>query len=104
MKRLVIDDIRSLPIESVTVRTAAEGIEKINSEPWDEIWLDFDLGGRPYETDDELTIMPLVKVLEEKEWAVMPTIYIHTQNPVGRQRIKAALTRYQIVDVAITVT
>lgn len=105
VKRLIVDDLRNLPLEAKTVRTAAQAIAALDEEDWDEIWLDFDLGGKAYETDDDLTVMPLVSVLESWEWKRNPPIiYIHTMNPVGRNRIKAALgSRYVCIDVALSV-
>lgn len=98
-----MDDLRDLPLQPIhTVRTAAEAIAAVLDQEWDEIWLDFDLGGKPYEKDDELTIMPFINVLETKEWTKMPVIYIHTMNPVGRQRIVASLkNRYEIKHVVL---
>lgn len=95
-KRLVVDDIRTLPLDdATTVRTCSEAILLV-SEQWDEIWLDYDMGGKPYETDDALTIMPFVNALVEYAKSAapednLPTIYIHTMNPVGRSRITKIL-------------
>lgn len=102
MKRLIIDDLRDLPLEGTTVRTVAEAFLALLENDWDEIWLDHDLGGTPYETDDSLTIMPVVRMLETKDWPVMPVIYIHTMNPVGRANIVLALRdRYEIKHVVL---
>lgn len=105
MKRLIVDDLRDLPIEGTVVRNSNDAIAALEGEGWDEIWLDYDLGGKPYETDDALTIMPFVDRLVDDAQLMsinLPTIFVHTQNPVGRQRIKAALQRYYtIIDVML---
>ena len=104
MNRLIIDDIRDLPLEGTVCRTVQEALPFLDQE-WDEIYLDYDMGGKPYETDDSLTIMPVVDRLIEialpfssdiglLEYPRLPIIFVHTQNPVGRQRITLALERY----------
>lgn len=118
MKRLIIDDIRDLPLDGTVVRTVQEALPLLDQE-WDEIYLDYDMGGKPYETDDSLTIMPVVDRLVEialKRWEDsgfdldyyetprLPTIYIHTQNPVGRKRITLALERYYQIEQVMMFT
>lgn len=106
MKRLIIDDLRDLPLgDATTVRTAQEAFLLID-EDWDEIWLDYDLGGKAYETDDAKTIMPFVDLLVERALfqptKKRPQIFVHTMNPAGRQRIKSALNKYyELTDVML---
>lgn len=80
---LVIDDIREYE-GAVHARTSAIGLELLQSQQWDEVWLDHDLGG-------EDTIRPVVNWLDEHELDI--EIGILTANPVGFDYIRLALGR-----------
>lgn len=104
MKALVVDDQRIFKdapdYEWTHATTSQGGLDTLFGEgPWDEIWLDHDLGmaskGSGYDLVEELvdrldfgTIVP--------EDIVKPggRIYVHSMNPDGAQRMVAALTRY----------
>jgi hypothetical protein len=97
MRRLVIDDLRVFAFDAVYARSSVAGVGALYDEPWDEVWLDHDLGG-----DD--TIMPVVDTLvfaaRFREPFDIGTIVIHTSNPPGRKNIRLALERfYKLRDV-----
>lgn len=88
---LVIDDQRSFKhtvhegIKVVYARTIDDAISLLppfNDEPWDEIWLDFDMG-------EKQTVYDLLKYsfFQEGEWweSFQGMFYIHSSNPVGSQ-------------------
>lgn len=105
--KVIIDDLRILNVDGdvLYLRTLQEAIDwmkNIDSPP-EEIWFDFDLGG-----DD--TSYPIAYALEEDaflaryENSVEPffagtRMIIHTDNPVGKQRLRRALTKHYDVDL-----
>ncbi len=100
MKRLVIDDEREFEFPAdpqgfvVYARTSEEALFLLESgESFDEVWLDWDLGG-----DDHVGI-----VLEAIERAAMfghpftvGEYVIHTQNSVGRVVLTRSLVRWNL--------
>lgn len=101
---LVVDDIRVMKFEATYARTLAEARALIQSQPWDEVWLDHDLDFNfathdeavtAWQSIDTCTTRPLVRWLEEQahEGNPLPVemFVIHTGNPVGRQWIAQAL-------------
>jgi hypothetical protein len=93
---ILVDDLRSFADgrAALVARTSAAGVELLErhrSEVIAELWLDHDLGG-----DD--TIWPVVEILERAAFEERPftigTIYVHSANPVGVQRIVQALQRW----------
>lgn len=88
VKVLVVDDRRTFGFKDAThVRTSADAIAALARERWEEVWLDHDLGG-----DD--TTMPVVEYLESVLDGRGTLIAIHTQNPVAKERMFAALNRH----------
>jgi hypothetical protein len=102
IRALILDDIRSpldpefLAAREVHLfRTAEEAMETLIyrdlKSPFNEIWLDYDLGG--YNTAD-----PVVDWLCEQAFIGHPypvnKIMLHTDNPVGRDKMKLVLERY----------
>lgn len=101
---LVIDDLRTMKFEATYARTLGEGQRLIASGPWDEVWLDHDLGSiRVGDERESQTIRPLVRELElmAHEGKVLPIgkVYVHTMNGLGRAEIVAALSRFYNVRV-----
>lgn len=94
---LVVDDVRNMIFDATTVRTSAEGLEALYSQPWDEVWLDHDLGF----ADD---IRPLVRKVEADahDGIILPVgmFIIHTGNPVGRWWVAKALLPWYTVATA----
>lgn len=89
--KLFIDDER-FPVDDgwVIARTSADAIAEIARRGWPTyISFDHDLGG-----DD--TAMPVVnwmleQVLDGAYQGVIPDFYIHSQNPIGRDKLKARM-------------
>jgi hypothetical protein len=97
---LLIDDLRTpeqlgLPADTIVARTSEAGIDMFweaygccdSSIPWDEIWLDHDLG-----PDDD--IWPVISEMERGvQYGEMlaKKVYVHSQNPVGKARMIQAL-------------
>ena len=91
--KLYLDDVRhpseqySDSEEWTVVRTAEEAIKILESNVVTEISFDHDLGTELTGYDvatrmEELVVTGVIK---------MPECYIHSANPVGRQRIHAAI-------------
>lgn len=104
MKALVVDDQRIFAdqqgYEWTHATTSQAGINAlIVSGPWDEIWLDHDLGmeseGSGYDMVQEL-IMALEDgdVLPEDILNPSGQVWVHSMNPSGADRMVQALTRY----------
>ncbi len=101
---LVVDDERSfdprrLNLERtdrlVHARSSREGLRWLDRGPWDELWLDHDLGGAD-------TTMPIVALLEQRihEGEAIPLrrVVVHSSNPAGARRIQAALEGHYRVE------
>ena len=90
MKMLYVDDLR-LPkqkeiIQIEIARTYEEAIAKLKLVSYDIISLDHDLG-------EEKTGYDICKFIVENKIQI-PTIILHTSNPVGRFNMKQLLERY----------
>jgi hypothetical protein len=113
---LFVDDTRTFPDRPedcvVTVRTSAEAIVELEGDPrsgtspvYQEIWLDFDLGGAYGQNDLYDTAMPVALWLAEQAFYGVPygvkRIMIHTGNPIGRLAMGLLLRRlgYDVADV-----
>jgi hypothetical protein len=88
-KKLYLDDIRNAPKGWDRVHTAKECVEALATQQYDTISLDHDLG------EDQPTGYDVLAWLEEtvqqhKDFRI-PTVFIHTDNPVGRIRMVQAL-------------
>jgi hypothetical protein len=110
---VVVDDLRN-PMASTsegivveTHRTPEEGLAALQAyheagEKIEELWLDHDMGF----SDDgcDLTIWPVVDWLFEQAYQGNPLdvtyVFVHTSNPWGRTRIKAALEKHYKVLVS----
>lgn len=101
---LVIDDNKEVPTYDFTdvtyARTVAAGIEQLDKHgPWDEIWLDHDMGTLPG-TLTVSEIWPVVDWLVNREIAAEEptdwprTIRVISYNPVGAMRMRMALEPY----------
>lgn len=111
MRRLVIDDCRTLtfphppvPVKDemlVHCRTNDSAIEWLSLDySWDEVWFDYDMGkvyGR-LETEYQSTILPTMDyIMERCFYDKSPDIgvcVLHTANPTGRKQLETALSRY----------
>jgi hypothetical protein len=107
-KILFLDDVRTPPDFYFgdadiwlcrNTEQAYKDLEKHRTIGFDEIWLDFDLGGvLGPDTEDYKTAMPIALYLAEEAFYGAPypvkTIVIHTQNPVGQSAMKLLLEQY----------
>jgi len=89
MKKLYLDDMRDSPKGWDRVHTAQECVNSLITQKYDTVSLDHDLG------ENQLTGYDVLAWLEEtvrkhKDFKI-PTIFIHTDNPVGRIRMVQAL-------------
>lgn len=87
--RLWLDDVRPAPPNWLWVRNYGEAIDALNDLACEEMSLDHDLG--PW-GNDEKTGYDVITWLEDQiardfyRWPI-PRIHLHTQNPVGWQRM-----------------
>jgi len=107
---LFVDDTRTFPPRPedlvTTCRASEEALVELQhaSDPFVEIWLDFDLGGVYGERDLYDTAMPVALWLAERAFDGHPypaKILIHTGNPIGRLAMGLLLRRlgYDVTDV-----
>lgn len=90
IKRLLaIDDCRELPDAHVLCRTFDDGIKALDFlGPWDELWLDHDLGALMTSNGDGCKV---VEWLNEHKEKYPDTIIVITGSPAGFDRIVGAL-------------
>lgn len=81
MKILVIDDQRIFNFpEAVHCTTMQDGLRELyENGPWDEVWLDHDLGA-----ESEGSGSDIVRRILDREPTVA-TYIVHSMNPVGNQ-------------------
>lgn len=77
--------------DPVIVTTAAECIRLLEAEDWDECYLDHDLGGRVYVESGPGTGYEVACWLEANPARMPKRVVLHSLNPAGRARMKAAL-------------
>ena len=92
---LVIDDQRIFKdregAEIVHETTSDEGfITLVMEGPWDEVWLDHDLGMESSQNGYEM-VMDVVEGLVDSAPLEIGRVYVHSMNPVGADRMVAAL-------------
>jgi len=91
--KIYLDDVRDTPKGWTRTYTVKETIGHLMYGKVTELSLDHDLGA----TDPDNTGYNVLKWMEEKmhltgdDWFVPAAIFLHTDNPVGRERMKAAL-------------
>ena len=89
MRKLYLDDVRPTPKGWERVHSAQECIDVLIMQEHDYVSLDHDLGeGQPTGYD---VLAWLEQVVAQDKNFKVPTIFIHTDNPVGRQRMVQAL-------------
>ena len=97
---LIIDDLRLFDRQKmglgpddrlIYARTSAQGLALLATESWDELWLDYDLG----EDDDANRVLDyLERRFYEERPVALGVIFVHSDNPVGAQRLALTLARY----------
>lgn len=93
---VLVDDLRSFTDgrAALVARTGAAGVallESLRHTRIEQLWLDHDLGGQD-------TVLEVVALLEEAaflgEAFDIGLILVHSGNPIGAQRVAAALSHY----------
>lgn len=94
---LAIDDVRELGYANVLARTYQDGINALKYlGPWDELYLDHDLGAIESQFTDsgiELTGYHICEFLEANPEYRPKEVFIVSSNPSGRQRMKVVLDK-----------
>ena len=91
--KVYLDDTRATPPGWVRTYTAPETIALIEAGDVDELSLDHDLGGGDAGTGYDVCLY-----LEDRAYNGLPVpekIQVHSANPVGRIRMKAALRKME---------
>jgi CheY-like chemotaxis protein len=100
MRILVLDDDETrlrafrqkfIGTEVVTVMTASEAIKQLDSNVFQAIFLDHDLGQKHMVASGPGTGYEVAKWLENNPRKKPKMIYIHSFNPIGAQNMKKAL-------------
>ena len=89
--KLYVDDVRQAPEGWQLAKTAGTAIAILMRETIEELSLDHDLGDPEAGTGYDVIVW-----LEEKAFSgnwqhVPPVIWVHSANPIGRQRIQAGI-------------
>ena len=82
MKSLLIDDLRTFEVDTIA-RTFDEGIEQLQNNKWDRLYLDHDLG----DEDEYKTGYGIMCWLEGHTECLPKEIEFVTSNPIGRMRM-----------------
>jgi len=101
---LVIDDQRifdpgklskASDLYVVHCTTSDEGfVTLVTNQPWDEVWLDHDLGLDSTQNGYEM-VMDVIDAIESEGAKLdVKQFWVHSMNPVGARRMVLALTRY----------
>jgi len=88
--QLLIDDVRTMPVDKI-VRTYDEGIQALQENKWDIVWLDHDLGC--FKDGKEYTGYTILCWLEENPRFLPRSIRLITSNPVGRARMQMVIDK-----------
>jgi hypothetical protein len=98
MINLYVDDLRDIPRDFSGARTYEEAILHLKAYPINILSLDHDLGedeqGNLLPTGDDL-VNWIIEFGATKTPLIINSIYLHTDNPVGRERMYKALVRAQ---------
>lgn len=94
--KLFVDDIRQAPDDWALARTNTKAIRILSSGIVNVVSLDHDIacylvGGQSHTSNE--TFMPVAYYISVMPESLRPnTVYIHTANPLGRDKIKSLLT------------
>jgi hypothetical protein len=90
-KNLWLDDERPAPDASwEVVKTAPEAIVALQQRPYEVISLDHDLG--PPSAGTGYDVLLYLERRAFNDLSIPETVLLHTANPVGRAKMRAALT------------
>ena len=92
IRRLVVDDWRVFGFPATYARTDEDAIYYLQTEAWDEVWLDFDLGQDGHQRI--MTTVPVAIYLEKNYKPSIQRIYVHSDNPAGASYLVRALERW----------
>jgi len=96
MINLYVDDLRDIPRGFIGARSYNDALYFLRLAPIDVLSLDHDLGENAYghllPTGDDL-VNWIIEYGATKSPLIINRIYLHTDNPVGRDRMYKALTR-----------
>lgn len=96
---LVIEDERTFRFSCVYARTMGEAWQLLFSQPWREVWWDFDMG----KMRNSVNTYPLAKRVEEMafngEMLPVERMVVHSQNPPGGDNLMLALRAYDPIRV-----
>lgn len=102
MKTLILEDdperhsaFLEMDPEAVIVETVKGAIRYLETETWDRLFLDHDLGGAQMVASGPGTGYEVAVWLEEHPDRQPKWIYLHSLNPAGRARMKQALPKAQ---------
>ena len=88
MKRFLLDDLRVIADIHTTCRTAVQGFKTLETEEFDVYFFDHDLGEvRPGTTGLDV----LRWALQENKLKEGSSVFLVTQNPVGRKNMEDQL-------------
>ena len=93
--RVWLDDLREAPASWTRVTTPEEAIELLRTGEVKELSLDHDLGldSPDAERSGYSVLLWLERELAEGRWRLpLPSIRIHSANPVGRARMERAIS------------
>ena len=90
--KLWIDDKREAPQGWTAVKSSRDALRLVQTGIVDEVSFDHDLGGEDtaYKVATYIEEMAFMGMIPRLKWQ------IHSQNPVGRDRILAALERAEV--------
>jgi CheY-like chemotaxis protein len=75
------------------VETSKDAINKLDTENYDCLFLDHDLGGEVYVDSGENTGYEVAKWLADNPQKQPKIIFIHSLNPIGSENMKQLLPR-----------
>ena len=96
MRNLLIDDMRNpgegiIPTDCVVARSPFAGMQELNKEVWDVLYLDHDLGC--IVDGDEWTGYDVLCAIEEGLCLKPRKVVLVTSNPVGRARMEQVIRK-----------
>jgi CheY-like chemotaxis protein len=85
-------------IGDITITEHANtAIVLLNTEKWDALFLDHDLGGKVYCESGPGTGYEVAEWLEQHKDKMPTAVYIHTLNPSGQKKMSQALPDAKVV-------
>lgn len=95
MISLVLRDFRDITLD--WTQTAEETIAKLQTDEYDVVMLDHDLGGKIYVPSGKGTGYEVAEWMKFHMQHKMPVVYLHTQNEVGAEYMHRVLPDSKII-------